>query len=279
MFALQEALRAASPLRLAIGGELADGEVPWFWSWQDRHLAAEFSAAGRPFLHGPNIFYSDNRRPNVLDAEKAISDAASCLLIFTESPWYANLIRHNLGPRCSAPIVLWRYPIEPKPPGPLPAEYDLLIYAKRGYRQWMVDGLVERYRSRVLRYGDHHRWELAEAARRARCCAYLSSDDRGPLGLAEILLTGCPAVGVPIGVPWVVPGENGFFARSLQPGDMSQAIDRVLAEGDKREAVRQAALRDFDTDKTVRTILEAIETHVPGTKTGSRGDGQAEFTI
>ncbi len=32
-----------------------------------------------------------------------------------------------------APIVLWPYPIDPLPGGPLPPRYDLLIYEKSGF--------------------------------------------------------------------------------------------------------------------------------------------------
>jgi hypothetical protein len=59
---------------------------------------------------------------------------------------------------------------------------------------------------------------LFEAARRSRACAYLADDDHGPLALQEILLDGCPTVGVRTGASFVRDGVTGFVVERLPPG-------------------------------------------------------------
>ena len=61
-------------------------------------------------------------------------------------------------------------------------------------------------------------------ARRSRCCLYFSDDDRGPLALAEILLAGCPAVGVPRGAPFVEPGRTGVLLERLDSQSCLEAV-------------------------------------------------------
>ena len=61
----------------------------------------------------------------------------------------------------------------------------------------------------VLQRPAYRRVELFEAACRSRACAYLADDDHGPLALQEILLAGCPTVGVRTGASFVRHGETG----------------------------------------------------------------------
>jgi hypothetical protein len=70
----------------------------------------------------------------------------------------------------------------------------------------------------VLNYGQYKREQLFEAARRSRACAYLADDDHGPLALQEILLAGCPVVGVRTGAPFIHDGIPGVFVDCLPPG-------------------------------------------------------------
>jgi hypothetical protein len=73
----------------------------------------------------------------------------------------------------------------------------LLIYAKNGHRSMLLEHLAELYPRHIqIHYGQYQREELSEAARRSPACAYLADDDHGPLALQEILLAGCPTVGV-----------------------------------------------------------------------------------
>ena len=139
-YALQRALRRYAPGWLKIGGPLAPGEIPWFWCWLDRDAAAACAQTQRPFVAGPNILFAQSRAPCRIEAEREICNAASCRLLFTESEWYRRLIECHRGPANRVPIVLWPYPIDPRPGGPLPPQLDLLIYEKSGMgaaaRRW-----------------------------------------------------------------------------------------------------------------------------------------------
>jgi len=257
-YALQKALRLVCPQWLRIGGTLRDGEIPWFWCWEDRDAAAMCAAVGKPFIAGPNVLFDHSRWPCRAPGEREICRAASCRLLFTESAWYRDLIEQHRGPQNRAPIVLWPYPIDPKPGGPLPAEYDLLIYAKGRYRRGLVARLMRTFRrSRLLIYGRYVRAELFEAARRSRCCLYLSTDDRGPLALAEILLSGCPSIGVPTGAPFIQPGRTGLLLDRFR---RQACVDAVgTCHGLDRRAVAAVAAEQFDTARIVGTVLRALQ--------------------
>jgi len=256
-YALQKALCARKPDWLAIGGPLQDGEIPWFWCWEDRDAAAMCAQTGQPFIVGPNVLFEHSRRPCRLPAEREICHAASCRLMFTESAWYRDLIERHRGPNNRAPIVLWPYPIDPKPGGPLPAEYDLLVYAKGNYRLGLVARLARHFpRLRLLVYGQFARQELFDAARRSRCCLYLSEDDRGPLALAEILLSGCPAIGVPMGAPFIQPGRTGILLDRFHPETCRDAIPACHQLD--RHTVAALAEEQFDITRIVDTVLGAL---------------------
>lgn len=258
-YALQRLLRANGPSWLKIGGGLRPGEIPWVWCFLDAPVLAMHAAMNMPFVAGPNVLFAASRRPRARDYERDVCDAASCRLLFTESDWYGELIRANLGPANRAPLVLWPYPIYPQPDGPDPQPtLDLVIYAKSGIGNDVIAALRQKFRrSAAVRYGHYQRSRLLDAARRARCCAYLSDDDRGPLALAEILLSGCPAVGIPRGAPWIEPGVTGQLAASLSIDDLLPAIDAAMQLA--RQAVRAAALERFDDAAIVRTIVEALD--------------------
>jgi hypothetical protein len=256
-YALQKALRRDAPEWLRIGGTLAADEVPWFWCWLDGDAAALCAQTGHPFVAGPNILFADSRRPCRVPAEREICAAASCRLLFTESAWYAGLIEAHRGPANRAPIVLWPYPIDPQPGGPLPPEFDLLIYEKGGSRPELSERLVRRFpKTCRIVYGGYRREELFAAARRSRCCVYLSEDDRGPLALAEILLAGCPAVGVPRGAPFIEPGRSGVFVERLLPKACIEAIERSQALD--RRAVAAIAAEKFDARRIAGAIAAAL---------------------
>ncbi|MGA2063792.1 MAG: hypothetical protein ABSG86_02435 [Thermoguttaceae bacterium] len=260
-FALQRALRQWAPAWLQIGGPLRQGEVPWFWSWEDREPAALCATTGQPLVVGPNILFADSRHPCRMEAEREICRAASCRLLFTESAWYRDLIDQHRGPANRAAIVVWPYPIDPRPAGPLAAEYDLLIYEKSGVCREAVERLSRLWPRQVrIRYGRYRQEKFFEAARRSRCCLYFSDDDRGPLALAELLLAGCPTVGIPRGAPFVEDGSTGVVLDRFEPEACSGAIERCHRLD--RQAVARAAARQFDSRRIVAVIVESLEKSV-----------------
>jgi hypothetical protein len=109
-----------------------------------------------------------------------------------------------------------------------------------------------------------------EAARRSRACAYLADDDHGPLALQEILLAGCPTVGVRTGASFVRTGETGVVVDRLPPGaHCAESDDGVRALAVFMEAVEQAqaldrhsvrdrAAEQFETDRIVASIIIAV---------------------
>jgi hypothetical protein len=264
-FALQKALYVRSPGWLKLGGTLRGGEIPWFWCWEDREAAAAHAAAGQPLILGPNVLFGHSRRPCAVPAERELCHAASCGLIFTESRWYRDLIEEHRGPNNRARIVLWPYPIDPRPGGPLSAQYDLLIYAKSGYTADLIAGLRTAYRRSVtIPYGAYGRAELCALARRCRACAYLSDDDRGPLALAEILLCGCPAIGIPRGAPFIRHGHTGIVLSGFRLAACLEGIRRCHQLD--RYLVAAKAAGQFDTARIVSTVLAALRTAVLAAK-------------
>ncbi|MGA2035939.1 MAG: hypothetical protein ABSG68_27130, partial [Thermoguttaceae bacterium] len=174
-FALQRALRARAPDWLKIGGMLRSGEIPWFWCWLDREPALLCARSGQPFIAGPNMLFEDSSQPCRTRAERELCDAASCRLLFTESAWYGDLIESQRGPANHSPLVIWPYPIDPQPGGPLPAQYDLLIYEKSGVPEGALERLRRAWPRQIrVRYGRYRRQRWFELARRSRCCLYFS---------------------------------------------------------------------------------------------------------
>ena len=109
-----------------------------------------------------------------------------------------------------------------------------------------------------------------EAARRSRACAYLADDDHGPLALQEILLAGCPTVGVRTGASFVKSGETGVLVDRLPPGrqcvetdDDERALAGYLeaveqAQAMCRESVRQLSAEQFDTGSIVNQVVKTL---------------------
>jgi len=282
MFALQKALRK----RIAAGLDwlsikalpASKGALPWFWHWDDRRYARWWDSEGQPFVQGPNMLFTNSREPRIDAEECALLDAANCRAMFCHSPWYRDLIATHRGPANQSPIVLWPYPIDPWPGEPLPDEYDLLIYAKNGHRPQLLEHLAALFPRHVqIHYGKYRREQLFEAARRSRACAYLADDDHGPLALQEILLAGCPTIGVRTGAAFVQHGRTGYLVDRLPPGRQCVANDddeRALAayldalrqaQAMDRRAVRVAAAEQFDTEKIAQACVLALDAarHLP----------------
>ncbi len=261
-YALQRALRRR--IRngidwLAMGGAPQPGELPWFWCRRDQFAAVHWARRGRPFVQGPNTLLLSSKQPRSDALEAALLDSPQCRIIFTESQWYRDLIASNLGPENGAAVSVWPYPIDPQPVGPVdPPDYDLLIYVKNGHFPGVVEGLQNRYRrSVVIRYGGYRREELWAVARRSRCCCYLADDDRGPLSQAEILLCGCPVVGVPTGSPFVQAGLSGTLVRSLLVESWREGVEACRALD--RHQVSAWARRHFDSVQIADFVLAALD--------------------
>ncbi|MBX3399553.1 MAG: glycosyltransferase [Gemmataceae bacterium] len=276
MYALQKALRK----RINDGLDwlsikslpVSRGAMPWFWHWDDRRYAVWWDSEGLPFVQGPNMLFTHSGTPRIDAEECGLLDAANCRAMFCHSEWYRDLIARHRGPANQSPIVLWPYPIAPWPGEPLPDEYDLLIYGKNGHRPQLLEHLAELFPRHVqIHYGRYHREELFEAARRARACAYLADDDHGPLALQEILLAGCPVVGVRTGAVFVRAGTTGALVDRLPPGAKCVANDHDVAVLDgfikcvsramemDRRSVRAAAADEFSTELIVDRVVTALE--------------------
>jgi hypothetical protein len=277
MYALQKELRK----RIAAGLDwlsikslpASDGALPWFWHWDDRRYAVWWDSEGKHFVQGPNMLFTYSWKPRIDAEERALLDAKNCRAMFCHSDWYRDLIAKNRGPANTAPIVTWPYPIDPWPGEPLPDEYDLLVYSKNGHRPGLLEHLCEVFpRHVVLHYGQYQREQLFEAARRSRACAYLADDDHGPLALQEILLAGCPVVGVRTGAPFIQDGITGVFVERMPPGvkcmknDADEAALATFAEGIRRVqqtdrySVRARAVDAFTTAHIAGQVIEALAT-------------------
>ena len=275
MYALQKELRK----RIDAGLDwltikplpVSKGALPWFWNWADRRYAAWWNSEGLPFVQGPNMLFTHSASPRIDAEECALLDAANCRAMFCHSEWYRDLIPKHRGPANQSPIVLWPYPIDPWPGEPLPDEYDLLIYAKNGHRPQLLEHLAELFPRHIqIHYGQYQREQLFEAARRSQACAYLADDDHGPLALQEILLAGCPTVGVRTGASLMRDGVTGAVVDRLPPGparvsaDFEQmAFDSYLqpieqARTMNRKSVRQQVAEEFDTESIVDAVIAML---------------------
>ena len=132
-------------------------------------------------------------------------------------------------------------------------------------------GLAEVFPRHIqIHYGQYQREQLFEAARRSRACAYLADDDHGPLALQEILLAGCPTVGVRTGASFIRHGETGVLVDRLPPGascvesDADAAALAAFIEGLQkaqtfnRQSVRQVAADQFSSDRIVTQVMSSI---------------------
>lgn len=246
------------------------GELAWFWCLEDAGELLDWDAAGRPWVGGPNLLFEYSGNPGggygwLPGAERRMLDSPHCTVIFTESAWYEALIRKHLGPAAPGRFCLWPYPIDiagpddppALPPGPEPARHDLLIYAKSP-PPGVVFKLEQLFPSHVtIHYGRFRRHELLAAARRCRACVYLSEDDRGPLALAEILLSGCPTVGIERGAPFVEHGVTGHRIDRLLTSQIATGVEAAITMD--RHKVRTRAEEVWDGERIVDTIVSALE--------------------
>lgn len=262
MWALQQALQRRIEQEyigwLRIGGSLQPGEIPWIWWVDDREQALRCESERIPFIVGPNVVFIHSRNPRIDDQESSILDSQMCQAFFCHSAWYADLIQKHLGPMNNAAVHTWPYPINPMPEGPVSATTDLLIYSKSGPdTNTIIAGLQNAYpSSQVMVYGQFKRDDLFESARRSRCCVYLSDDDHGPLAQAEIMLSGCPTVGLPNGAPFLTPGVTGKFCE-WDMEDMIKSVGQCLTMN--RGAVAGFARQQFDEQAVVNKIIGILK--------------------
>ena len=135
-----------------------------------------------------------------------------------------------------------------------------------------------------IHYGQYHREQLFEAARRSRACAYLADDDHGPLALQEILLAGCPTVGVRTGASFVKTGETGALVDRLPPGrqcvetdEDERALARYLeaikqAQSIRRESVHEFSAEQFDSRRIVDQVVATLATVRDSTLSNATGE-------
>jgi hypothetical protein len=182
-----------------------------------------------------------------------------------------DLIAGHGEPPNQSPIILWPYPIDPWLGEPLPDEYDLLIYAKNGNRPQLLEHLAEVFPRHVqIHHGRYRREQLFQATSRSQACAYLADDDHGPLALQEIVLAGCPTVGVRTGASLVCNGITGVLVERLPLSRecmANEADEAVLAtclqaipkaQRMNRQTVRDAAVADFGTDRVLEVFLTGL---------------------
>jgi len=250
---------------LTVGRTPVFHSMVWAWAWLENRVIHAWHETGRPFCVGPNVLFANGGRPGSTKLERTVLTSPHCRLIFTESEWYADLIRENLGPDSRAEIVIFPYPIFPPPAGPDDDDprYDLLVFNKHsdGADGRVIKHLCDTFpRHVVFKYGKFKRAELIAAARSARAAVYFSRTDRGPLALAEILLSGCPAVGRPRGAPWLRNPALGIQVNGDANWDAAELVGAVheLHTFD-RLAVRRAAAAFWDPRRIVETIETALD--------------------
>ena len=100
----------------------------WFWCWLDRPLGGRLgpggpAAGGRAehLVRPLGISLPQPGRAGNLPGRQLPAAVYRVGLVRGVDP-------PHLGPQNKAPIVIWPYPIEPKPGGPLAAEFDLLHF-------------------------------------------------------------------------------------------------------------------------------------------------------
>lgn len=262
MYALQEVLRRRVRERgidwITISDELLPGHLPWLWSWRD--MVADVVAREEPFIMGPNVIFGHSRYPRCDEVEARILDARSCEAIFCHASWYRDLIREHMGPENRARIWCWPYPVHPLPGPPEPrAEWDVMIFVKSGPEATELAGQVaERFRrSRIVRYGQFRREELYAWGRRSRACLYLCDDESGGLATQELMLAGCPVVGIERGCPLVVHEKTGIRIRTWGLESFARGIEQAL-ELD-RDGVRRVAMEIFDEERIATTVIGHLD--------------------
>jgi hypothetical protein len=81
--------------------------------------------------------------------------------------------------------------------------------------------------------------------------------DHGPLAVAEILLAGCPIIGVERGCPFVLAARTGIRLDHFTPISVLEGIEKCVVMD--RNVVRQIALRMFDAERIAAAVIEALD--------------------
>jgi len=264
MFALQQALRKHGlPDWLSIGdGERLDYDViPCYWLYTHGRDAVKCHEQGRPFIIGQNMLFEDSRNPKRYGHEWIICESPHCRLILTDGVGrYEKLIGENLGANSKAKVVAVPYPVRPSY-YVSPLISDVLIYAKSGYTEETIESICSEFQNcRVARYGQYTRKNLIHAASDAKCCLYLSDNDRMPIAAAEILLTGCPLIGTAYGCPVVkaIP-MIGMCIPDLTIATCVYAINELLELRWSRERIRVQATEFFSPARIAPLVIAALD--------------------
>jgi len=260
MFALQQALRKQASDWFSISDGPLDGDtIPWFWETEYGRLARDCHKLKRPFIVGPNVLFGNSRKPREQEHERIICDSPYCLLIITDGiGWYERLIRENLGPESKAEVVAIPYPVTiPQVDHEIRQVNDVLIYVKSG-----VNTVIDHRRAFpynvTIYYGSFERRELLYWAHRSKCCLYLSDDDRGPIAAAEILLTGCPLIGIERGCPWVAMNKPfGMLISDLTVESCKLAVEQVSAFN--RKTTRFHAEEFFSPNYIAQNMIDVLD--------------------
>lgn len=165
------------------------------------------------------MLFANSGTPRIDAEECALLDAANCRAMFCHSERYAELIRKHRRPANQSPIVLCPYPIDPSPGEPLSDEYDLLIYAKNGYRLHLLEHVAEAFPRQIqIHYGSYRREEVFEAATIA---GMRVPGRRRPRAVGSPgNSAGCPTVGVRTGASFVRNAETGIVFDRLPHGSL-----------------------------------------------------------
>jgi hypothetical protein len=230
----------------------------WVWCWLDIDIALDRIARSRPVVVGPNVLFAWSGNPGGARGEREILDSRHCPLIMCHSQWYAELIRRHVGADNGARIAQWPYPVSPIPDVPVRAEYDVLVFDKMaGARRDLEDALGARFpTTMVIRYGAFERFTLYEIARRSRCCVYLCEDESGGLATSEIMMAGCPVVGIERGAPFAADPIGVRIARL--DIELIESAVRACHRLDRRD-VRSYALALFDAVAIAEAVVRELD--------------------
>ena len=240
--------RAVAPAWLHIGGPLRSGEIPWFWSWEDRETAALCARTGRPFVAGPNILFADSRHPCRIEAEREICQRGKLPAAVHRVGLVSGADR--AAPRPGQPRTDRGVAVPDRPPAGRPAGGRV---RPAGLREV---GRVPRQRSSGLprlwprhvrvRYGRYRREKFFEAARSVAMLPVLLRRRSRAAGPGRdscwrvVLPWACPRV-----APFVEHGRTGILLDRFEP----EACRRAVAQCHQfdRQAVAAQACRQFDT--------------------------------
>ena len=268
MYALQKSLRQIGSDILEIAPPpIRKGCIPWFWFCGSRKMAARYAKANLPFIQGPNMVFDNSFSPRGGPYEPEILDSPACLLHITHPGWYLEHVRKHLGPDNPGNMLSIPYPIDPLPDEPEEAEYDLLIYKKSNAYPELIASAQHKYpRNILVEYGHFLRLDLYEKARKSRCCLYVCNDESGGLAAQEIMLSGCPIIGIKRGSPLIIDGQTGLYLdtevstdtfSTIPEDSLWESLEKVMSWN--RSEVREAAIQEFDGEQIARKVLETLK--------------------